>query len=631
MNNKKQPVKKDVKNDSTAELNMNNIFRDPIKYFYESITQQLPSKFKKIIDEKFFTEKEKKKLKTIEVNKDTINDLNFAIRERKKQDKISRKKAANGLIIFGCFFIVGLFLLGRYKKNRKIIKEFNSFHNHNKNLIAEKIRENNKILLSIYSKYSLSEIINFLLSDFELNSANNFDFNELSLFWNAENFACFNSINKYDIRNSYFYIVLYSTLTIKNIITYGSISIDHKVGDSYVTETITAEHSEPTPFIDEKNAMLILTNYLANFSFKEDGKTMSEKAYQKALKTGAIVLENPEFHKYYGISYTDKYKFFVYFQPLVQENYIKYAKYAQENKLQNNQLHKICHQMYSYWNLDYSDLIFSTIHNWLSSFIDFDKTNEINDINNAIFAQIKCAIEPTIFSITKAYLNKYIASEKYEEYGTGYISEYKDLKIVSKKYNNNILYWWNKVTANQYFSLITRIPDKPPVLTYDKEIKGQYINQINFTLSSYYGVNEVDEVFTQGHFVPVSYVRYYPFKEAKMTIYTTEIKLNSDKSEIYAHDYKNLCYSSEIIKDDALVKLMQENMISVNIYATENLNEAKKIILKIVKLYELLPILKTRASILVNNLGFSIHFNTPDSPELFDIFDKLNQALQTLI
>ncbi|WP_373438651.1 hypothetical protein, partial [Metamycoplasma equirhinis] len=114
-----------------------------------------------------------------------------------------------------------------------------------------------------------------------------------------------------------------------------------------------------------------------------------------------------------------------------------------------------------------------------------------------------------------------------------------------------------------------------------------------------------------------------------MTIYTTEIKLNSDRSEIYAHDYKNLCYSSEIIKDEALVKLMQENMISVNIYAAENLNEAKKIILKIVKLYELLPILKTRASILVNNLGFSIHFNTPDSPELFDIFDKLNQALQT--
>ncbi|SYV90611.1 Uncharacterised protein, partial [Metamycoplasma alkalescens] len=109
----------------------------------------------KKVYEKYVINGNEEKIQLIEKNIEKINNLKNEIAKEKINKGITKKRVANGFIIFFCFLIIGLFFLGFYSKNKKIIKEFIVFEAERKLLMNKYIAENSNILLTIFNKFSM--------------------------------------------------------------------------------------------------------------------------------------------------------------------------------------------------------------------------------------------------------------------------------------------------------------------------------------------------------------------------------------------------------------------------------------------------------------------------------------------
>ncbi|QJG66319.1 hypothetical protein HGG64_01160 [Mycoplasma phocoeninasale] len=610
----------EIKNDNNQtrkiEVNMDDIFRNPIQKFYEPLVENIKDKFDKVFKEKITNEADKALFEEYKRNEITVNSLENEILTNKKENKITARKVANGFIIAFSIVIIGLFFMSYLIKNKKIIKEFNKFASEREEKIAALLYRNNQILVQIYSRYSLQDIKDFVLKELQINKIYNYDWKELKTFIDNSKFACFYAVNKYDIRNSHYYDLLYSTLEWRNIVTYGYRTVTYKSGDSVRTITITAEHVEPTPFVTIKNATSITTNYLPDFSFVEDSsKVMTLKEYDKALKKGNFVLENPEFHRYYGFDFNDKVKMFTYFTASVQEKFIEYEKYMLSKGERTYPLSKINTNLYSSREYDNSLLFFSSIHNWLPYEINLEDRWTIEEINEALISKMIYLLKPTFKSLTKAYLNNYIASENFTELGSRYVSTYKDIKSVSKDVNINQIYWLNKIIGGRIFSLITKRADRNTIYEIIGSDFTNSTTELIVKLTSFEAHNEIDVVFKQGYSVEVPYVRYYKFSELKKTFTNQKFVLSTEGAEIYAYDDNNSHAISALGNAD-LNPDNDNNGITFNVQAASNFVELQKAIRIINSFYRRLPELKNNSKFLIDNYGISIHINNLDDTKV---------------
>ncbi|AXE61087.1 hypothetical protein DA803_03255 [[Mycoplasma] phocae] len=609
-------TKNDNQQTRKIEINMDDIFRDPIKKFYEPLVLNIKDKFNKVFKERITNEADQQLFSEHKRNEDTIDLMENEIRNNKKENKITARKVANGFIIFFSVLLVGLFFLGYLLKNKRIINDFKKYAEERESKISALHRRNNEILLQIYSRYSLEEIKDFVLKELHITKIYNYEWEELKTFVDNSKFACFYSVNKYDIRNSHYYDLLYSILEWINITTVGYRTVTYKSGDSVRTITVSASHVEPTPFVTIKNATSITTNYLPDFSFVEDNtKTMTQKEYDKAVKKGNFVLENPEFHKYYGFDFNDKVRMFTYFTTSVQEKFVEYKKYMNSKFESTYPLSKIKNNIYTTREYNNSLLYFSRIHNWLPFEIDLKQRWTIDKINEKLVGDLIDVLKPVFKSLTKAYLNNYISSENFAKLGDRYVSTYKDIKSISQDKNINIIYWLNKIISGRIFSLITKRADRNTIYEI---IGADFTNQTNellVKLTSFEAHDEIDVVYSQGYAVNVPYVRYYKFSELKKTFTNSQFYLTTPGAEIYAYD----AYNSKAIShtnDKDLNGNISGSSITFNVEASKNYSELEKGIRIINNFYRRLPELRGNSKFLIDNSGISIHINDIDKTKV---------------
>ncbi|CRH45603.1 Uncharacterised protein [Chlamydia trachomatis] len=84
--------------------------------------------------------------------------------------------------------------------------------------------------------------------------------------------------------------------------------------------------------MDTKHAINVPTNYRPDLILNETADHLTLKQYNKTIKKGEFLLENPEFYQHYNFSYNDKIGFIDYFKVKTQENFVEYSKYFSGKK-----------------------------------------------------------------------------------------------------------------------------------------------------------------------------------------------------------------------------------------------------------------------------------------------------------
>ncbi|QJG66305.1 hypothetical protein HGG64_01075 [Mycoplasma phocoeninasale] len=608
------------------EVNMDNIFQDPIKTFYEPLVINIKEKFNKVFKEKIMNNLTEKLLVEYKDNENTIDKLNKEQDIRYKKDKVFWREKTNYFIKILCFCIIGIFFLWFFLNNSKILRKYRWFSYETKVRIEELRDRDKSILLQVYSRYSLADIKDIILEEFQIKRVHNYHPEELKAFTDNSKFLCFYSVNKYAIRNSHYYDLLYSVLEWKDVITVGSAEPVFHYNESLLKDStnIYGNHIEKTPFVTIKNATSIATNYLPKFSFVEnEDKTMNQDEYNEAIRNGAILLENQEFYKYYGFDFNNEVDTLSYFGTNVQEKFIAYAKYMISNNEVTYPLIKTQSNIYSSREYNNSLLFYSKVHDWLQYEIDLEKRWTIEEINDKLVLLITDVLKPVFKSLTKLYLNRYISSESFNEVGNDYISSYKNMKNIEKEIGENNIYWLNKIIGGRFFSFVTRRAHR----NANYQIVGSdYINktiELTIKMTSFNASEEFAHVYKKGVCVKVPYIRYKQFSEFKKTFINDEFHLSEINAEIYAHNNNN-SYAISNTGNENLDLLIRENKITFNAEATKNIHELEKAIKIISKFYSKFTKLHYYSKFLVDNQGISIYINEVNESDVnLELIDKI--------
>ncbi|PYF43725.1 hypothetical protein [Metamycoplasma alkalescens] len=524
--------KTELKNQS-RNLDWNKIFNNQVHTIYEPLVDEMNNGLKKVY-EKYVINGNEEKIQLIEKNIEKINNLKNEIAKEKINKGITKKRVANGFIIFFCFLIIGLFFLGFYSKNKKIIKEFIVFEAERKLLMNKYIAENSNILLTIFNKFSMLDWKNKVLEELQITKVNGIAKNDLLIFKENKNFFGFNSIQKYRIRDSYYYDVLYTKEYWKTVTTSatGTIVITSKDGPEQ--QVVVAYHHEPTPFMERKQAISVPTNYKPDLTFNKIEKNLSKKEYDKKIKKGEFLLENYEFYQHYNFEYNDKIAFIDYFKVKTQENFIQYSKYFNgETYLFGKKNQNI------YVAKDYSDrlLPYSSVYNWLGHLVNLSDVVSVDRVYNYLMAPIIVnALRPVFKEITQAYLNTNIASEVYNP-NAKYLSNYVySLHKEKSEPDLSIYDIANKALSGQFLSLKTYEPQKEIGMF----VKGHVFNKekndvraiISLSMFSYWKLKLYDHVFTRGITIAVPFERFKFFSENKYIFYSSKYKTKKNGAKI---------------------------------------------------------------------------------------------------
>ncbi|WP_427867474.1 hypothetical protein [Mycoplasmopsis arginini] len=505
------------------QINWNRIFTNQTQNIYEPLVNNIQPAVDNIFKKYIYSGNEDS-LKSIDKNIEEIKTIETEIEERKKTDKIIGRKFANGLIFFLFFLIIGLFFLSFFLKNKKVIKSFLIFESEKRQIIKEKIAENNVTLITLFNQYSLIDWKNKVLNKMNIKNVYGIDPKDFDFFYEAPGFYGFNSIEKYNIRNSFYYDVIYTKEYWKDIVTQGTGYITVKTKDGWTTEPVYAYHTEPTPFMDVKHAINVPTNYRPDLILNETADYLTLKQYNKIIKKGEFLLENPEFYQHYNFSYNDKIGFIDYFKLKTQENFVEYSKYFSGKKYIFG---KYENNIYVSRNFKENFMAYSISHNWINSAFDLSKIVTIDDVYSYMVQTIFSVLQPTFKALTQIYLNTNIASENYQKrdrYLSDYVfDEHKSMEQANKKYEFNVYEIMNKASSSFKFSMKTQKPAKNIGITYSELVKDVNDDSgpiaIKSKMFSYWKENLIDHVYTRGIVVDVPFERFYPFSEDKWIIF----------------------------------------------------------------------------------------------------------------
>ncbi|WPB50576.1 hypothetical protein R9C05_00215 [Metamycoplasma subdolum] len=513
----------------TDKIDFNNLFKNPTQDFYTKVAKEYENSFNKVLKEITGGKEEKIYEERVDKINTNIQDFRGKIEEKRKELKINARKFANAIIIIFCFLIIGLFFLPFLIKNNKIIKEFNEFTSNQEAEIKKSYVEKGRVVFEFFGGFNLEEMRNLVLKTFNFYSIPEFDSRDFFIVSQLKGFIGFDLAEKFDFRNSYIYNVLYKELEFQNIITKGSKTITYYVGDELITKTVYAQHVEKTPFIYQRQALVVPTNYLPELSFRY-APGVSEKEIKRRKTKGIFTLEDEEFYNYYDFQYNSNLAipFAQYFNVLTQKNMIEYEKFVREKEIEPLRLQKIKNWLFATRPInDFSEDLINI--NWVSTFIiafpDKNLNGYIQTLKNAIWQ----LIQPLINMITLTYTNKNIASESFEGLGKRYLSTFADLEEIGgkEKIQSNIVSILNDYFTSKVFNFNQK-HDKPIYVSSERvgDFSGRVFVQ-DIRLNSYYGKNEIDYVSTGGTTVEVPFVKFYPNYEDKKSFFTSNFRFSN--------------------------------------------------------------------------------------------------------
>lgn len=505
------------------QIDWNKIFTNQTQNIYEPLVNNIQPAVDNIFKKYIYSGNEDS-LKSIDKNVEEIKTIETEIQERKRADKISGRKFANGLIFFLFFLIIGLFFLLFFLNNKKVIKSFLIFESAKRQVIKEKIAENNVTLRTLFNQYSLIDWKNKVLNEMNIKNVYGIDPKDFDFFYESPGFYGFNSIEKYNIRNSFYYDVIYKKEYWQDVVTQGTGYITVKTKDGWTTVPVHAYHTEPTPFMDTKHAINVPTNYRPDLILNETADHLTLKQYNKTIKKGEFLLENPEFYQHYNFSYNDKIGFIDYFKVKTQENFVEYSKYFSGKKYI---FRKYKNNIYVSRKFEENFMAYSISHNWINLAFDLSKIVTIDDVYSYMVQTIFNVLQPTFKALTQIYLNTNIASENYEKrdrYLSDYVfDEQKSIEQANKNYEFNVYEIMNKASSSLKFNMKTQKPAKDIGITYSELVKDVNDSSgsiaIKSKMFSYWKEDLIDHVYTMGIIVDVPFERFYPFSEDKWIIF----------------------------------------------------------------------------------------------------------------
>ncbi|MBQ3621443.1 hypothetical protein II941_01305 [bacterium] len=228
---------------------------------------------------------------TLKQHQDEIKKLQDEINTKYEQDGIHAKKITNVVILVFCVIIIGLFFLGFYFKNKKIIQEYEQYESEMNQKIEEQKQDLFHVVYSNMVSLKTSDLFGKIFSEFGLTTSPQINSDNLVAKLNKSNLLGIDKANVVYLRNTPIYDLSLRELNIRNVVTYGQIEVsenseggsligdlldggdDSSSNEETTTKILTASHTEPTPFIDSINEICLLSNYLQpEFSLISDGE-----------------------------------------------------------------------------------------------------------------------------------------------------------------------------------------------------------------------------------------------------------------------------------------------------------------------------------------------------------------------
>ncbi|QZX48871.1 hypothetical protein [Mycoplasma sp. E35C] len=389
-------------------LNPTQVTVDPINNFYKKINNDVPL----ILDEYL---NNLLNANNKEVNQQTdlrnqISNLEHAIENEKKTNKILGRKVANFFIFVSFFLILGLFLMPIYLKNRKIIKEF---ENNKSDKLAEinyLFDQHKKLSLQFTNQLSCHTIIDYVSKKLGLGYENNCNQTLWNFYNRQDGFLSISASMIFKYKNTPIINSYVKLLNFRDIITFNTMTFPYQAVETYydgdglrtrtVTryETLKATHIENTPFVDFEQSLLLLTNFKNNLDIVTDQK--------KHLK-----FENSEFSKLYKINTNNDMidaDVMEFFTIKAQEDYVTWYRQFPNNALNFSKIG-------DHFNLmppdDYVVDAINTSYNFNS--VINDRFDDINVAANKVKNIIYSYFEQLARSMMSAMLSPTINREWY--------------------------------------------------------------------------------------------------------------------------------------------------------------------------------------------------------------------------
>ena len=586
---------------SFKKIDVNQVTLDPIQNFNKLIIDQIPN----IID-KYFSDYLSSNKNVYDQYNDYDNKIsqNYVdIQSKKRELKIIKRKVENFFIGTGFCFIIGLIWFKKYKNNKLIIQEFNTYENKLKQKNKKYEKSKKTCIKQFFYNFDFNKIIDYFCQNVGIQYNNYLSNDEYAFLLKLFGFKFISCCNKYFYKTSPIYDFSYYKLNYRIVTTQKSCQYTYPVqytrsdGSTYVgtaTETLTAYHSENTPFLDYENNIIFLTNFDKELSF-----SFGNKKYLK--------LENNQFNKIYKLNNNSNNintSLLQFFTIKSQEDFVNWYIYKNKSVNLNFSKSKNILKIGSY------DCSFNHFINELNIYNLFNLSNNIANIFSEIKDNVISYFTNLIDSITMPLLSSTINREMYSSTN----QNYKIFTNYDSKINTDVIhsyeYLLSKLNKNEIIRFISNTPKKESWINI---INVECINNIYYLkcqLESFYSKRLYDSVMVSGasgsHIIQVPYDKFYPIKEIKNIVHIPFINTSMPSFAITKNIKFNI-FSS--LKDDALKPFAKFNLWTNNLnYFSQNLNNVSLIEF----LSNINSFIEDNISLFKDDSGYFIINNYPD-------------------
>ncbi|WP_391517137.1 hypothetical protein [Mycoplasmoides gallisepticum] len=545
--------------DDKYHLNYANVTVDPINNFYQKIVDSVNP----LVDDyiKSLVNENHEPLKQQQVLITESKNIEKNMKNLYKTQKILGRKVANVFIIISFFLIFGLGLIPIFLKNKKIIKEFDSYRTIRQNELDQLWWASYSLSLQFASRLNFNEMLKFITNKLNLGFSNYCSQDTYQFISHCmDNFLNLHSAFNFKYKNTEITDCVATYKEWRMVTTSNAIQVPYIDFETYTTsngqlatrrvtryETLVGYHNEKTPFFDDKHFQILKTNFKPEFNFTTNLKTKSDKTKIKNF----IMFENKEFSKKMRIT-NDKNEISAelleFFTIKSQEDYLNWAKELNhEFNITKNGRYLINDYIDSASELDsltqppkkaskkdlenplydYSSLDLNVayhINKFSLKHLVSNKKQTVSELIEIFKQTTKYYLSDWAEQVTPFLLSPvinrewYSSDHNYKIANSGTFDDHESTKVqpsysylLSKVYQNDLVYFnQNKASTKSWFE-INQLDLENHFLKYEIAHK------------SYRAVKEIDYVVVVGvhvgaQTIPVPYTRYYPISEPK-TVY----------------------------------------------------------------------------------------------------------------
>ena len=244
-----------------VNLSNSNLGADPIANYYEKYKVSSQQVIEPTINS--WLQDAKQTLDgTLKQHQDEIKKLQDEINTKYEQDGIHAKKITNVVILVFCVIIIGLFFLGFYFKNKKIIQEYEQYESEMNQKIEEQKQDLFNVVYSNMVSLKTSDLFGKIFSEFGLTTSSQINSDNLIAKLNKSNLLGIDKANVVYLRNTPIYDLSLRELNIRNVVTYGQIEVsENSEGGSLIGDLLDGGDDSN---INEETTTKILTASILN-------------------------------------------------------------------------------------------------------------------------------------------------------------------------------------------------------------------------------------------------------------------------------------------------------------------------------------------------------------------------------